>query len=426
MLGAILLVRLVAVWPFAAGPLREWLGGPAIRNIDIWPLKAATVRMWLAVPALRDVLFVATLLVIKMILRQKAVSEGLRGFSRRAILAVLAAAALAPLPLFVMVSMGTGFWHWFHSGGWILVVTVVYTLVLVFAESIDPDIRRKWINRGAMYAVLTIGALGMMFPVFWMFLNSVKKTDYSAGKNMVWFPAPWERKYFTTDHYNELMSRTGAKSSGGADNFIECSMNTFIYTALGTFSVLLICSMAGYALAKRKFRGAKVILFSILATMMIPGIMVLLPDFVTTNFVLHAYDTFAGLVIPTLASSFGVFLMRQYMLSVPDELIEAARVDGAGEARTFFTIVMPLVTPILVAYGILCVLGYWNDLLWPMVITKDLKVLQVALLNLTEIGSQRMGPVMAGAAISSTPVIILFMLVRKQFVQAMTSGALKG
>jgi ABC-type glycerol-3-phosphate transport system permease component len=154
--------------------------------------------------------------------------------------------------------------------------------------------------------------------------------------------------------------------------------------------------------------------------------MVLLPDFITVNFVFRAYDTFAGLIIPTLASSFGVFLMRQYMLSVPDELIEAAKVDGAGEARTFFTIVLPLVTPILVAYGILLVLGYWNDLLWPMVVTKDLKVLQVALLNLTEIGSQRMGPVMAGAAISSTPVLILFMLVRKQFVQAMTSGALKG
>jgi len=184
--------------------------------------------------------------------------------------------------------------------------------------------------------------------------------------------------------------------------------------------------MAGYALAKKKFRGANVILMSILATMMIPGIMVLLPDFVITNFVLHAYDTFAGLILPTLANSFGVFLMRQYMLSIPDELIEAAKVDGAGETRTFFTIALPLATPMLVAFGILLVLGYWNDILWPMVITKDLKVLQVALLNLTEIGSQRMGPVMAGAAISSTPIIILFLLVRKQFVQAMTSGALKG
>jgi len=167
-------------------------------------------------------------------------------------------------------------------------------------------------------------------------------------------------------------------------------------------------------------------LMAILATMMIPGIMVLLPDFVITTFFLYGYNNFAGLILPGLASSFGVFLLRQYMLSIPDELIDAARVDGAGEVRTFVQIVLPLATPILVAYGILLVLGYWNDLLWPMVITKDLTVLQVALLNLVEIGSQRMGPTMAGAAISSTPIIILFLLVRKQFVQAMTSGALKG
>jgi|GEM_PF-407319 len=288
------------------------------------------------------------------------------------------------------------------------------------------DTLKYGLGRFVLYAVLFAGSLVMIFPVFWMYLNSVKRQEYSGGANMVWFPPPWQQKYFTKDHYMELISRASAKSSGGADNFIECSVNTVIYSTLGTGLSLLICAMAGYALAKKKFRGANVILMSILATMMIPGIMVLLPDFVITNFVLHAYDTFAGLILPTLANSFGVFLMRQYMLSIPDELIEAAKVDGAGETRTFFTIALPLATPMLVAFGILLVLGYWNDILWPMVITKDLKVLQVALLNLTEIGSQRMGPVMAGAAISSTPIIILFLLVRKQFVQAMTSGALKG
>jgi len=101
-------------------------------------------------------------------------------------------------------------------------------------------------------------------------------------------------------------------------------------------------------------------------------------------------------------------------------------VDGAGEFRIFFTIVVPLATPILVAFGLLQVLANWNSLLWPLVITKDLTVLQVVLLNLQEIGSQRMGPVMAGATIASGPIIILFLAVRKHFVRAMTSGALKG
>jgi len=297
---------------------------------------------------------------------------------------------------------------------------------VVLRRPLTADTVKRWATRGLIYLVLLAGALVMVFPVYWMYSTSFKKEIYVTGKQMKWFTPLWNSKYYTTDHYMELLSRTSAKSSGGADDFIKCTVNTFVYTTVGTFLNLLICAMAGYALAKRKFRGQNFLLMAILATMMIPGIMVLLPDFVITTFFLYGYNNFAGLILPGLASSFGVFLLRQYMLSIPDELIDAARVDGAGEVRTFVQIVLPLATPILVAYGILLVLGYWNDLLWPMVITKDLTVLQVALLNLVEIGSQRMGPTMAGAAISSTPIIILFLLVRKQFVQAMTSGALKG
>lgn len=290
----------------------------------------------------------------------------------------------------------------------------------------DRDKLRRMAKRAVIYGVLLAGALVMILPVYWMYNVSFKKEFYSTGENLVWFPPPWQGKYFTLDNYTELLSRTGSKTSGGADNFYTATVNTFLYALIGTAGNLLFASMAGYALAKKRFRGRRTILMAVLATMMIPGIMLLLPQFAITTFVVHGYNNLAGLVLPGLASAFGIFLMRQYMLSIPDELLDAAKVDGAGEFRTFFSIVLPLSTPILVAYGILLVLGYWNDLVWPLVITKDLTVLQVALLNLTEISSQRMGPAMAGAAISSTPVVILFLLVRKQFVQAMTSGALKG
>jgi multiple sugar transport system permease protein len=288
------------------------------------------------------------------------------------------------------------------------------------------DKAKRWFLRGIIYAVLIASALVMVFPMAWMYSTSFKKEFYSHGDQMRWFPPVWQSKYWTLDHYNELVSRAGAKSSGAADDFVQATVNTAIFAAGGTLLNVLICSMAGYALAKKRFRGRNLILMSIIATMMIPGIMVLLPDFVITMRYFHGYNNFAGLILPGLASSFGVFLMRQYMLGIPDELLDAARVDGAGEVRTFFMIVIPLATPILVAYGILQVLSHWNNMLWPLVITKDLLVLQVALLNLMEIGSQRIGPAMAGAAISSTPIIVLFFLVRKQFVQAMTSGALKG
>ena len=126
--------------------------------------------------------------------------------------------------------------------------------------------------------------------------------------------------------------------------------------------------MAGYAFAKKEFFAKKTIFMAMLASMMIPGIMALLPNFVIVTFFFRGYNNFAGLIVPGLAGSFGVFLMRQYMTSVPNDLLDAARVDGAGEFRTFFTIVLPMATPMLVAYGILLVLGYWNSLLWPMVI----------------------------------------------------------
>lgn len=281
-------------------------------------------------------------------------------------------------------------------------------------------------DRLVIYGVLLAGALAMLFPLFWMVLTSVKKQFYMEGSHMVWFPAPWDTKIFTWENYAELLWKASAKSSGASDSFLTCTVNSFIYSSVATFGNLLFCSMAGYAFAKRRFRGSGFLLMAILATMMIPGIMVLLPNFVITMFGLRGYNNFIGLIVPGLAGAFGVFLMRQYMLSIPDDLINAAKVDGAGEFRTFFTIVLPLATPMLAAYGILLVLGYWNNLLWPLVITKDLTVLQVALLNLREIGSQRLGPVMAGAVISSAPMVTLFLLLRKQFVKVMTSGAIKG
>ncbi len=297
---------------------------------------------------------------------------------------------------------------------------------IVQRAPITGDTIKRWSGQSLIHIVLLVGAFVMLFPLFWMLLTSFKEQFYMEAANLVWFPPPWEARYWTTSHYAELLMRAAVVTSGGTDNFLTASINSFIYSGVTTFGNVLFCAMAGYAFAKRRFRGSHVILLALLATMMIPGIMVLLPNFVITVFGLRGYNNFVGLIVPGLASSFGVFLMRQYMLSIPDELLDAARVDGAGELRTFFTIVLPLATPIIAAYGVLQALAYWNNLLWPLVITKDLTVLQVALLNLREIGAQRLGPVMAGAMISSAPVILLFLALRKQFVQAMTSGALKG
>ena len=180
------------------------------------------------------------------------------------------------------------------------------------------------LKRAPIYIILTTGAILMLFPIFWMLTTSVKKDFYSTGENMIWFPPPWEAKYFTLDHYGDIFSKSSESSTGESSNFAVSTINTFVYTSVATFLNILFCSMAGYAFAKKRFRGKDLIFMALLATMMIPGIMVLLPNFIITARFLGAYDSFAGLILPGMASSFGVFLMRQYMTSIPDPLIDAA------------------------------------------------------------------------------------------------------
>jgi ABC-type glycerol-3-phosphate transport system permease component len=204
--------------------------------------------------------------------------------------------------------------------------------------------------------------------------------------------------------------------------------NSLLLASVSSILTVLFCAMGGYALAKHRFRGRNIVLGVVLTALIIPGPLLLAPSFQ----LLHSFDlldTYTGLLLPGLTPAFGVFLFRQSMLnSVPDELLEAARMDGAGEFRIFFELVIPIVRPMLGAFLMISFMGTWNNFIGPQIILQspELHPLSVALNNLKGIYGTDYGVIMAGTLVSISPVMCLFLLLQKEFISGLTSGAVKG
>ncbi|WP_245665047.1 carbohydrate ABC transporter permease [Actinoplanes subtropicus] len=250
-------------------------------------------------------------------------------------------------------------------------------------------------------------------PFLWMLLSSFKPESEIRSVPPTWWPSHW-----TPAHYHDLFARL---------DFPRYFLNSVIVAVLVTAGNLLFCSLLGYALAKLNFPGRKALFLIVLGMLMVPGMVLFVPQFVLVSN-LGLANSYAGLVLPFLAGPFGVFLMRQFLLSVPDDLIEAARVDGAGEWRIFWRIVLPLCRPALATLGILTFLASWNNFLWPLVVatTDDKYTLPVAL-ALYSIGQNRIyfGLLLAGAVVVVLPVLIVFLVLQRQFLRGIATTGLK-
>src|SRR5207237_1301575 len=190
---------------------------------------------------------------------------------------------------------------------------------------------------------------------------------------------------------------------------------------------LVLASLAGYAFAKLRFRGRESLLRLLLAALVIPSQVAMLPLFLMMKW-LGLVNTYAGVVIPAMAGIFGVFLVRQYALAIPDELLEAARIDGAGEMRIFQSIVLPALRPILVTLGVLTFLGSWNDFMWPLIVLTDqnLYTLPIALATLSREHVQDNELMMAGAVLTVLPVLLLFLALQRYYIRGILVGSVKG
>ena len=269
-------------------------------------------------------------------------------------------------------------------------------------------------SRGVwLHVLLVVGVLVMVVPFVWMVLGSFKTTA-----ELRQLPPTWIPENPTSENYSELFTRL---------DFPRYFFNSTVVAVGITLGNIVIGSMCGYALAKLDFWGKRALFLLVLGTLLVPGVVLFLPQFVLISN-LGLVNTHLGLIFPFLAGPLGVFLMRQFMLSIPDDLLQAARVDGAGEYRIFARVVMPLCGPALATLGIITFLGAWNGFLWPLVVatTEDLYTLPVAL-ALFAIGQQEtnFGLLMAGSLVVILPVLILFVILQRYFTAGIATTGIK-
>jgi multiple sugar transport system permease protein len=268
-------------------------------------------------------------------------------------------------------------------------------------------------SRILIYGFLVLAVTATLLPFAWMLLGSFK-TQGELLRN----PTGWLPEAPTLDNYIQWF--TGLNIG----HFFFNSTVVAVVTVLGN---LLFCSMLGYALAKMDFAGKRLLFLLVMITLMVPGVVTFVPLFVMVSS-LGLVDSYPALILPYLATPLGVFLMRQFMLDIPDSLLEAARIDGAGEFRIFARIVLPLCGPPLATLAILTFLTSWNNFLWPLVAaqSEDRYTLPVALALFSQgENATNYGLLLSGSVLVITPIVALFIALQRYFIQGIAMTGIK-
>jgi multiple sugar transport system permease protein len=265
----------------------------------------------------------------------------------------------------------------------------------------------------AIAAVLAALMALWIFPFLWMALGSFKTLGEILRRPPTWWPVDPTLANFGK-WFGEL-------------NFFTYFSNSLVVAVFTVLANLVFCSMVGYALAKLEFPGRKALFAIVMVTLMVPGMVTFVPLFVLVSR-LGMLDTYLALILPFATTPIGVFLMRQFMLAIPEPLLEAARLDGAGEFRIFARVVMPLCGPALATLAILTFLGSWNNFLWPLVATQSQGryTLPIALsLFSTGQNAKDYGLLLAGSVLVIVPILILFLLLQRYFIKGVATAGLK-
>lgn len=264
-----------------------------------------------------------------------------------------------------------------------------------------------------LVSLLSLGSTIMVFPFIWMVLTSFKTFAESVALPIVWFPSEWN-----FNNYAEVLEKL---------DFITYYKNTIIYTGVVLFGQLFLCSLAGYSFARLNFRFKNVIFFLILAVLMVPPQMTLIPRYQMMNY-LGWVDTYKGLIIPIIPSAYGTFFLRQFFMTLPRELEDSAKIDGCSYFRIYWNIMLPLCTSALVAYGIITAIATWNDLLWPLIVTNSnsMRVLSVAMACLQGQNGTKYQLLMAASVLSTIPTLIAFIFGQKHFIKGIALTGIKG
>jgi multiple sugar transport system permease protein len=274
----------------------------------------------------------------------------------------------------------------------------------------------------AIYAALGFFALLTLLPFGWMICASVKtQADFFTSQFLPrgdgLFGVAWD--HLTLHQFARLFQELPVA---------RAMLNSVFLASVGSVLATLCCAAGGYGLSKFRFRGRETLTSAILGTVVLPAALLLSPCF-ETLFHLGLVDRYLGVVLPALAPAFGLYLFRQAMInSLPNDVLESARIDGCGELRIFFQIVLPIVRPMISAYLIISFIGIWNNFITPQIVLQspERQPLSVAIFSLRGLYGDDYSLIMAGTLVSIAPVMLLFLLLQREFISGLTSGAVKG
>lgn len=269
-------------------------------------------------------------------------------------------------------------------------------------------------NKGKLlvHIILIIGSIWMIFPFFWMVLTSFKTFSETTRIPPVIFP-----KSFSFANYTTVFLTLPFK---------QFYINTIITSFTVTIGQIIVSTMAAYVFARLKFPGNKILFFIVLSVMMVPTQIFIIPQYMTMKY-LHLLDSLPALIIPGWFSAFSVFLLRQFFMTLPIELEEAARIEGCGTFKIFYSIMLPLAKPGIVAASIFSILWSWNDLMWPLIVNNSMEKMTLAA-GLASLQGQHLTNypvIMAGAFLAVLPMLIIFLIFQKQFVEGIALSGTK-
>jgi multiple sugar transport system permease protein len=261
------------------------------------------------------------------------------------------------------------------------------------------------------HIALLAGAAASLFPFVWMLLLSLK--PYGESLSTQFLPQVW-----TLDNYARILSRMG---------FVRAFLNSTVIVIPATLMTVVTSTAAGYVFSKYRFKGKEAIFTAILATMMVPFAAVIIPLFITMKD-LGLVNKVTGIIITSLCSTFGIFLMRQAVESIPNDYIEAARIDGASELWILIRVIMPLVRPVMATLAVFTFLGNWDSYMWPSILLRspDTKTLPVLVAGMHSLLGVRYTVWAAGSMLTVAPVMVLFAFAQKQFIKGLAITGLKG
>lgn len=270
----------------------------------------------------------------------------------------------------------------------------------------------KTLRQSLLMVLLVVIAVTTLLPLVWMVMASFMPSGDASS-----VPPPFFPRKVTLDQYIGLFTRLHLGRS---------LFNSALLSVAVTLISLVVNSMAGYAFAKYRFRGRAPLFKLLIASMVIPAQVTMLPLFLLLN-KMGLINTYFGVIIPGMASIFGIFLIRQFAMTIPDSLLEAARMDGASDLRIYWSVILPLCKPILVTLAIFTFMGTWNDFLWPLIVMTDdaMYTLPVALANLAGEHVQDTELMMAGSVMTVLPVLVVFAMVQKYYLAGIMAGSVK-